>query len=317
MRLKNYCSGEIVIRDTTLREGLDMPGMDRRLDNAARRVIADKIYRLGIREFDIIHPGRVDAQALLLARQLKRRYGKKITVHGAAYALNDRLEQQLVCMEGCADEIDLVMPVTAMREPFAKNRKISCLVKALARAGGSGARLNVGFANASQTEMAFLLEISRKAAAAGAEKVILYDSIGSLDPLETYEMVLRVRAASGAKVLYHCHNDIGLASANSLFAAYAGAGYVDATVNGIGDRAGNASLEQLAMILHLKGIRTGIDLKMLREVSDLVEERTGMAKAANSPVVGDPRVIFAHVSPKHKKCTKAFEAYAPSLLGRR
>jgi len=144
--------------------------------------------------------------------------------------------------------------------------------------------------------------------------IVLYDSIGRSDPLETFTAVRGVREACGLPVLYHCHNDLGLAAANSLFAVYAGARVIDATINGIGDRAGNAPLEQLAVILRVKGIATGIRLDKLKALSDLIARKAGLPLARYQPIVGDPRVIFTHVSPKHKACPRAFAAYDPRLV---
>ncbi len=306
--------GQVAIRDTTLREGLDMPGMDQRLSRARRWRIAQSLFDLGVREFDIVHPGRVAPPALKLARRLKRKYGRSVVVHGAVYACNPKLKTELASIRDAVDELDLVMPVIAQREPCARKDKERFLLEAIVRARAAGLRAGAGLANSTQTDVRFLLKIARRAAEAGARQIVLYDSIGNLDPLETMDMVRRVKAAAGVPILYHCHNDLGLAAANSLCAVYAGARTVDATINGVGDRAGNAPLEQIAMLLHLKGIKTGIRLDKLKAVSDLVERATGVKRAALHPVTGDPRIIFAHVSPKHRPCPQAFAAFDPALL---
>ena len=113
----------IVIRDTTLREGLDVPGVERRLKFRDRVRLARAIYELGVREFDIVHPGRVGLSSVRLARELKRLYGDKIIVHGAAYAYNEKLDRELALMRDSVDEIDLVMPVIRERKPHANKQK--------------------------------------------------------------------------------------------------------------------------------------------------------------------------------------------------
>ncbi len=306
----------VVIRDVTLREGLDVPGVEKRLKPASRLRLAREIYALGIREFDIVHPGRVNRQSIWLANSLKELHGKRIVVHGAAYAHNDKFEREIDLM-GMVDEIDLVMPVNSARPPHSQKEKIDCAVRGLSFLQSIGKRGGVGFANASQCDRAFLLKIVRSVVKSGAHKIILYDSVGSYDPLESYELVRDVKdAAPGTPILYHCHNDLGLAVANSLLAVYAGAHYVDASMNGLGDRAGNASLEQLATIFHLKGVKTGIDLSKLRRVSDITEKLCGVKKAINHPITGDKRIIHSHVSPKHKPDRKSFEILPKELTGR-
>jgi len=291
--------------------------MDRRLNQACRRRIAGSLFELGVRRFDIIHPGRVDGPSIRLARWLKAEYGRRVVIHGGLYACNPELLGQLALIRDAVDEIDFVMPLTGLREPFSKKDKKKFLKRALETACREGVRADAGFANSAQTDRGFLLDMSRQAAAAGAGKIVFYDSIGKFDPLETFDAVRRVRKAAGVPVLYHCHNDLGMAAANSLCAVYAGARYVDATINGIGDRAGNASLEQLAVILHNKGIKTGLRLEKLKAVSDLVERATGLKKARNHPVTGDPRIIFSHVSPRHRPSPEAFAAFDFGLLGGR
>lgn len=313
--MKIHLLNKIIIRDTTLREGLDVPGVERRLKREQRLTLAKKIYELGIREFDIVHPGRVNRDSIWLAQKLKNTFGDKIVIHGAVYAFNPRLEHEIKLTKEVVDEIDFVMPVIDERPPRPNKEKINSLVKALRFLKNSKGRVGVGFANSSQTNQQFLLKISREAVDAGARKIIIYDSIGKFDPWQTYQAVERVKEISKVPILYHCHNDLGLAVANSLFAVYAGATYVDASINGIGDRAGNAALEQLAVIFHLKGIKTGIDLKKIRAVSNLVEKLTGVKKAVNAPIIGNPKIIFSHVSPKHQQSTKSFEIIPLELLG--
>jgi len=310
-----HLPNKIIIRDTTLREGLDVPGVERRMKKEQRLALAKKIYELGIREFDIVHPGRVNKDSIWLAQSLKGAFGSKIVVHGAVYAFNPLLESEMRLIKNSVDELDLVMPVIVERPPYSYGEKIDSLTVALRYMKKSKVQAGVGFANSSQVNQRFLLRISREAVMAGASKIIIYDSIGKFDPWQTYQTVKKVKEVSKVPIIYHCHNDLGMAVANSLFAVFAGAGYVDASINGIGDRAGNAALEQLAIIFYLKGIKTGINLKKIRDVSNLVERLTGVKKTAYAPIVGDRSVIFFHVSPKHKQSTKSFEIIQPELLG--
>ena len=104
-----------------------------------------------------------------------------------------------------------------------------------------------------------------------------------------------------------------MATANSLAAVYAGAEGLDVTMNGLGDRAGNASLEQVVLSLHLKGFETGIILKDLKSLSESVEKASGLRVSELAPVVG--KNIFVHKSPGHLESPDLFEAFNPQLVG--
>ena len=113
-------------------------------------------------------------------------------------------------------------------------------------------------------------------------------------------------------LFFHGHNDLGLATANSLAAIYAGADGLDVTVNGLGDRAGNAAFEQVIVGLHRKGFHTGIRLQDLRLLSQTVAEESGVEVSKLAPVVGD--YVFSHKSPGHLESPELFEAFNPKIV---
>ena len=125
--------------------------------------------------------------------------------------------------------------------------------------------IGVGFPHAAQTDIEFLQNTLSEAVKRGAKRVTLYDTNGSLDPFEVYPLVKQIKDNLEVPLFFHGHNDLGMATANSLAAVYAGADGLDVTINGLGDRAGNASLEQVVLSLHLKGFETGIILKGLKD----------------------------------------------------
>jgi isopropylmalate/homocitrate/citramalate synthase len=114
-------------------------------------------------------------------------------------------------------------------------------------------------------------------------------------------------------VRFHGHNDLGLATANALAAVVGGARGLDVTVNGLGDRAGNTSLEQAAMLLELRGWSTGVDTTRLGALSALVARSSGIPVSKLAPVVG--AFAFAHRSPRHLDVPAEFEAFTPSRAG--
>jgi homocitrate synthase NifV len=115
------------------------------------------------------------------------------------------------------------------------------------------------------------------------------------------------------EIFFHAHNDLGLATANALAAVRAGASGLDLTVNGLGDRAGNASLEQVVLGLHLRGYPTGIALDRLRALSEVVARESGVDVSKQAPVVGE--FIVRHKSPSHLEHSDLFETFDPNLLG--
>ena len=143
----------------------------------------------------------------------------------------------------------------------------------------------------------------------------IYDTSGSSDPFGIYDLIKRLKAEFTTALFFHAHNDLGLATANSLSAVYAGADGLDVTINGLGDRAGNASLEQVLLGLYLKDIDTGVVLKDLPGLSRTVEEASGVKVSKLSPIVGE--YVFFHKSPSHLENPELFEAFDPAVIGSR
>ena len=187
------------------------------------------------------------------------------------------------------------------------------MLEALSHARRHFADVGVGFPHSSQVEAEFVVDIAAQAAAAGAGRIVFYDTNGSAEPFGVRKIVDRLVEESDTMILFHGHNDLGLATANSLAAALAGARGLDVTINGLGDRAGNASLEQVAVLLRREGFETGIDLTQLRSISEMVAAKSGVAVSGLAPVVGD--FAFDHKSPSHLAEPGEFEALAPESVG--
>ena len=141
----------------------------------------------------------------------------------------------------------------------------------------------------------------------------MYDTNGSSDPWTVVRLVGLVREATMAGICFHAHNDLGMATANSIAAVRAGATCLDVTVNGLGDRAGNASLEQVALVMHAMGVAHGLRLSMLRDLSQAVESMTLVPVSKLAPIVGE--YVFRHKSPSHLASPALFEAFDPALVG--
>ncbi len=174
--------------------------------------------------------------------------------------------------------------------------------------------------DATRTERVFLRQCVETAINAGATRINIPDTVGCAVPVEYAEIIDDVvRYVDGAAmVCAHCHDDMGMATANSVAAIQAGAGQVEVTVNGIGERAGNTAVEQVGVVCALKGIaQTGLDLTRMATLSRRVSEITGVPVQPNRAVVGDN--AFAHSSGIHQdgiiKDPVCYEFVPPVMVG--
>jgi homocitrate synthase NifV len=302
-------SRQVLIKDSTLREGMDVPGVTFSMEQ--RATIATMLDRANVPEIEIVAPGKV-AQDLEFAKMLKGRQ-LRVQASGLIYAYTPHCEQQIQQLSECLDRLDLLMPVSTKRKPYSRDDKLRLLLDALDTALPIFSEVGVGFPHSTQAECSFLSDIAQQAVQRGAARVTVYDTNGSSDPFAIHELITILKRDLPAPLFFHAHNDLGMATANSLAAVYAGAQGLDATINGLGDRAGNCSLEQIALSLHLKGYFTGIALEDLFSLSEAVATESGVAVFRIAPVVGED--IFAHKSPAHLDIPELFEAYDPRLVG--
>ena len=299
----------IVIKDSTLREGLDVPDVDFSFEQKLN--IATLMDQAKVPEMEVVAPGKV-FQDLEFVKKLKAG-GLGIRTSGLVYSFNSQAREEIKEASKYLNRFDLLMPVSPKRKPYDRNDKISQLLEILSFSLHHSTEIGVGFPHAAQTDIEFLLDISNEAVRQGARRVTLYDTDGSLDPFEVYHLIKELKEALEAPLFFHGHNDLGMATANSLAAVYAGADGLDVTMNGLGDRAGNASLEQVVLNLYVKGFDTGIVLRDLKKLSKTVEKESGIRVFKLAPVVGEK--IFIHKSPSHLGNPELFEAFDPELVG--
>jgi homocitrate synthase NifV len=300
-------SSGVRLKDVTLREGLDTPGVDFSL--AARARILRALDRAGIEEAEVVAPARV-AKDLARARLLAR---GTICLSGLVYANTAQVADEIARCAGLIDRVDLLMPLSSHRPPAAPAAKIRQLTSALRRAARAGIELGAGFPHAFTADPRVLLTIARAAADAGARRLTLYDTSGIAEPFTLHDRVAAVVETIGLPIFFHGHDDLGLATANAWAAVRAGASGLDVTVNGLGDRAGNVSLEQAAMVLRAHGTPTALRLEALRPLARLVARESGIPVSPLAPIVG--AYAFAHRSLAHLPQPREFEAFDPALIG--
>ena len=222
-----------------------------------------------------------------------------------------------------ADLVHLAVPVSDLQieRKLSKDRGwvLGMVQRCVGAALDAGLTPSVGLEDASRADPDFLARVADVAQAAGAVRLRYADTLGILDPFGTFDRISALRRVTDLEIEIHAHNDLGLATANTLAAFRAGATHASTTVNGLGERAGNAALEEIVMALrHLHGVESGVDSRALSPLSMLVAQAAGRPVAAGKCIVGD--AVFWHESGIHVdgllKDRRNYESFDPAELGR-
>jgi len=301
--------GTVIFKDSTLREGLDVPGVA--LDPDRKRVLLRMLDDARIPEAELVAPGHFDGDLNFVKESGAAELSIKSS--GLIYGNGPGWREQIGKAKGVLDRVDILAPLSDLRPPADRSGKSRRMRAALRVAIDHLGEVGVGFPHATQVEQRFLLEMCDEAVRAGAKRITLYDTNGSSDPWAVAGLVGAVRGVTEVEICFHAHNDLGMATANSIAAVRAGARCLDVTVNGLGDRAGNASLEQVALVLHARDVFHGLRLDMLRDLSRAVEAMTHVPVSKLAPIVGE--FVFRHKSPSHLESPALFEAFDPTLVG--
>ncbi len=323
----------IHILDTTLRDGEQCPGGA--LTAEEKLEVARCLARLGVdiieAGFPAASPGDLEA-VRRIAREVgdQSEFGPGPSICALARATRRDIDRAWEAVRDAARPRLHLFLATSRIHMEHKLRMSPATVLATVRDMVGYARslcpdVEYGAEDAGRTDPEFLYRVLEEAIAAGATTVDIPDTVGYTTP-EEFGALIRgvhrhVRGVEHAVVSVHCHNDLGLATANTLAGLRGGARQVEVTVNGIGERAGNASLEEVVMALHTRrdyfGFDTSIDILRLVESSRLVSALTGMAVSPNKAIVGSN--AFAHQSGVHQdgmlKHRETYEIIRPETVG--
>jgi 2-isopropylmalate synthase len=297
----------VFIFDTTLRDGEQSPGFH--LDANSKLRIARQLERLGVdvieAGFPISSPGDFEA-CRRIAREIR---GTMVTA--LARAVKDDIDAVWGAIKDAENpQIHIVLSVSDVhidrKLGLSRAEVLNRGAEMVAYARSLCENVEYSPEDAGRADPDYLVETVETMIAAGANVINIPDTTGYCLPYEFGELVRRVmteaRGSERALFSVHCHNDLGLAVANTLAAISAGARRVECTINGIGERAGNTSLEEIVMLLKVRqaklGLECGIETTEITRTSRLVSELTGTPVQPNKAVVGAN--AFAHASGIHQ-----------------
>lgn len=317
---------KIQIFDTTLRDGEQSPGVN--LNKLEKLEIAKQLERFGVDRMEAGFPAssKGDFEAVkMIADTIK---GTSVT--GLARSVKSDIDAAWGALKG-ADEpcLHVFIATSPIHMKYKLQMKpeevIDRAVEMVRYASGKFSQVQWSAEDASRTDLVFLAQIIEQVIDAGATVINLPDTVGYATPEEYGHMFHYVKehVPNADKAIFscHCHNDLGLAVANSIAAVENGAKQIEGTINGIGERAGNASLEELAVGFHIRSDKypytTNLKLNEIKRTSDIVSKLTGMHIQANKAVVG--KNAFAHESGIHQdgvlKHAETYEIITPELIG--
>jgi len=306
----------VTINDTTLRDGEQSAGVAFSL--AEKLDIARRLDAVGVPEMEVGIPAmgseeREEIRALA-GLGLRARLMVWCRLSDTDLALARGLGVTL---------IDLSIPVSEQQIRGKLGRDPAWALAEIARlvpiARDRGFSVSIGGEDSSRADPEFLLRVLEAAAKAGACRFRFADTVGIMEPFGAAERIRRLRAESDLEIEFHAHDDLGLATANTLAALTAGATHANTTVHGLGERAGNAALEEVVMGLrHLHGIETGIDLSGFGPLSDAVARASGRPVPWQKSLVGDG--AFTHEAGIHVdgliKDPRNYQGVDPAEMGR-
>jgi isopropylmalate/citramalate/homocitrate synthase-like protein len=306
---------QVRIFDITLRDGEQTPGVSFTPDQ--KLLIAQQLDRLGVDTIEAGTPVSSEGEGKAVAAIAKA--GLSAEICGLARPIKEDIDAALECGVDCVHVFISTSDLHLKHMlKMTRGQVLQQAVEHVEHAKEHGVTVEFSAMDATRTDLNYLKQIYQAVVDAGADRINVPDTVGVINPLGMNYLISQLKSVIKVPISVHCHDDLGLAVANSLAAVEAGAEQVQVTVNGLGERAGNASLEEVVMALRtLYKIKPKIKTKLLVETSDLLERMTGILVPPNKAIVGDN--AFAHVSGIHAHGVLEFpgtyEPISPELVG--
>lgn len=317
MAVSNLKSGKkVTIVDTTLRDGEQTAGVV--FANEEKIVIAGMLSELGVDQLEVGIPTMGGDEKEAIKQIVKRNLKSSIMAWNRA-VISD-IEQSIDCgVDAVAISISVSDIHIQHKLKTSREWVLDNMVKSVEFAKKNGLYVSVNGEDASRADRDFLIEFINAAKQAGADRFRYCDTVGIMEPFKIRDDIKYIYDSTGFDIEMHTHDDFGMATANAVAGIKGGASHVGVTVNGLGERAGNAALEEVLMSLMLvygyKG--ENINTQMFREVSQYVSRASGRELPIWKAIVGTN--MFAHESGIHAdgaiKDPKNYEAFDPAIVG--
>ncbi|MDD4334001.1 MAG: homocitrate synthase [Desulfotomaculaceae bacterium] len=306
---------DIIIVDTTLRDGEQTAGVV--FANREKVRIARLLDELGVQQIEAGVPvmGGDEKEAIRAICQT----GLKASIMGWNRPVIKDIEASIDCgVDAVAISISTSDIHIKHKLNTTRERVLEQMTQATLFAKKEGMEISVNAEDASRSDMNFLIEFAKAAKEAGADRLRYCDTVGIMEPFLIYERIKEIRQAVNIDIEMHTHNDFGMATANALAGVRAGARHIGVTVLGLGERAGNAALEEVVMALkHLHNTDLNFKTEMLLELAEYVSRASGRKLPRWKAIVG--KNMFAHESGIHadgvQNNPKNYEAFHPEEIG--
>lgn len=306
----------VFFNDTTLRDGEQAPKVA--FSREGKIAIAKMLEASGLDQIEVGIPAMGEKEQDTIRDILRLNFFARISTWNRA------CESDITAsIKVGATLVHITLPVSDLQLRAKFDRDCTWALHHLRHmvkfARDQGLEVTVGFEDASRADQDFLIELAQSVTEEGVTRIRYADTVGCLTPRITRMRIGRLARAISVPVEIHAHNDFGLAVANTLAAVEAGAEWVSTTVTGLGERAGNAAMEPVAMALEeLYAIKTHLDAVKFEPLARLVRDQSGRPLSVEQPIVGS--YAFAHESGIHVAALLAdpmtYQAFAPARVGR-
>ena len=306
---------ELKIVDTTLRDGEQTAGVV--FANSEKIMIAEMLSDLGVNQLEVGIPTMGGDEKEAIKQIVKRNLDSSIMAWNRAVVSD--VQQSIDCgVDAVAISISVSDIHIQNKLRTSREWVLEQMVKTTEYAKKNGLYVSVNGEDASRADDDFLIEFIECAKEAGADRFRFCDTVGVMDPFTIRKKIEKIYKATNFDIEMHTHNDFGMATANAIGGVLGGANYVGVTVNGLGERAGNAALEEVLMsLIHVLKYESKIDTRKFVELSEYVSRASGREMPAWKAIVGSN--MFRHESGIHAdgalKNPKNYEAFDPAEVG--